>query len=64
MDRRALPEPEWGRSAQQGEFVAPRTPAEQQLAAIWSEVLNVERIGFDRAVEVIAQAAASENEPR
>ena len=47
VDRRALPEPEWGRSGQQGEFVAPRTPTEQQLAAIWSEVLSIERIGAE-----------------
>jgi acyl carrier protein len=27
--------------------VPPRTPAEQALAAIWSEVLGVERVGVD-----------------
>ena len=30
-----------------GEFVPPRTPVEELLAAIWSEVLRVERIGAD-----------------
>ncbi len=47
VDRRALPEPDWGGdgAAREGEFVAPRTPTEEQLAAIWSEVLNIERVG-------------------
>ena len=47
VDRRALPNPDWSGdgAAREGEFVAPRTSTERQLAAIWSEVLNVERIG-------------------
>ncbi len=47
LDRRALPEPDWSGqgAAREGEFVAPRTAAEQQLAAIWSEVLHLERVG-------------------
>jgi len=42
LDRRALPEPQW----QQREFVAPRTELEQQIAAIWREVLGLDRIGL------------------
>ncbi|HJP72733.1 MAG TPA: amino acid adenylation domain-containing protein [Pseudonocardiaceae bacterium] len=48
VDRRALPEPAWGRdSADEGSYVAPRTPAERGLAAIWAEVLHVERVGIE-----------------
>ncbi|MEW5930744.1 MAG: amino acid adenylation domain-containing protein, partial [Gemmatimonadota bacterium] len=42
LDRRALPAPE---GAAGGEYVAPRTPAEEVLAAIWTEVLRAERVG-------------------
>ena len=42
LDRRALPEPQW----QQREFVEPRSELEQQIAAIWCEVLGLERIGL------------------
>jgi amino acid adenylation domain-containing protein len=47
VDRRALPEPDWSGdgTASQGDFVAPRTPVEQQLAALWAELLNVDRVG-------------------
>ncbi|HVH14031.1 MAG TPA: phosphopantetheine-binding protein, partial [Longimicrobium sp.] len=43
VDRRALPAPEtaWDEDA----YVAPRTPAEATLAAIWAEVLRVDRVG-------------------
>jgi thioesterase domain-containing protein/acyl carrier protein len=45
VDRRALPAPDWSRSSLCGEFVAPRTAMEEQLATIWREVLNIERVG-------------------
>ncbi|HYH82114.1 MAG TPA: amino acid adenylation domain-containing protein, partial [Longimicrobium sp.] len=41
LDRRALPAPEWG-GGQGGD---PATPAEAALAAVWAEVLGVERVG-------------------
>jgi acyl carrier protein len=45
VDRRALPEP----GALQGEDeevgVSPRTPVEEQLAEIWSQVLGIPRVG-------------------
>jgi amino acid adenylation domain-containing protein len=47
VDRRALPAPERGGIEEQG-FVAPRTPVENLLAEIWSELLGLDRVGaFD-----------------
>jgi len=45
LDRRALPPPETG--ALQAVYVAPRGAREQQIAALWQELLRVERIGRD-----------------
>ncbi len=47
VDRRALPEPEAVRPELEQEFVAPRTPVEELLAGIWSQVLNIESIGVN-----------------
>ncbi len=44
VDRRALPAPE--RAAGEG-YTAPRTPAEEVLAAIWAEVLHRDRVGVE-----------------
>ncbi|WP_166246622.1 phosphopantetheine-binding protein, partial [Paenibacillus turpanensis] len=44
LDRKALPEPD-GRMAAGGEYVAPRSEKEAQLAAIWQELLQAERVG-------------------
>ncbi|TCP59315.1 amino acid adenylation domain-containing protein [Tumebacillus sp. BK434] len=44
IDRKALPEPDFA-SGGSDAFVAPRTQLEQQVAAIWSEVLGVEQVG-------------------
>jgi amino acid adenylation domain-containing protein len=47
LDRRALPEPEWGESAAgNGDWVAPRTPVEEAIASVWGEVLNAGRVGL------------------
>ncbi|HEY0606707.1 MAG TPA: amino acid adenylation domain-containing protein, partial [Herpetosiphonaceae bacterium] len=43
VDRRALPAP--STAGAHTEYVAPQTPTEIALAAIWSEVLHVEHIG-------------------
>jgi natural product biosynthesis luciferase-like monooxygenase protein/amino acid adenylation domain-containing protein len=43
IDRAALPALE---PAAASDYVAPRTPTEEVLAAIWSEVLSVERVGI------------------
>jgi acyl carrier protein len=45
IDRLALPEPETATAARADEFVAPRTPMEERVAAIWADVLNVKRVG-------------------
>ncbi|MCB9450594.1 MAG: amino acid adenylation domain-containing protein [Anaerolineaceae bacterium] len=45
VDRLALPVPEAVRRGSDATIVSPRTPVEQSIAAVWSEVLGVERIG-------------------
>lgn len=47
LDRRALPEPDSQRPELESAFVAPRTPVEQVLAGVWSEVLGVENVGAE-----------------
>ena len=46
VDRRALPAPERERSASNVEFVAPRTPTEVKLVAIWAEVLERQQVSI------------------
>jgi acyl carrier protein len=46
VDRQALPQPETDGASEQG-YVAPRTDAEQKIAAVWQEVLNRERVGVN-----------------
>lgn len=46
VDRRALPDPETESARSDEEFVAPRTPAEEMLAKIWSDVLRTPRVGI------------------
>jgi amino acid adenylation domain-containing protein/FkbH-like protein len=46
VDRKALPAPDQERSGSGAEFVAPRTPVEEQLAGIWREVLGVPQVGI------------------
>jgi len=46
VDRRALPTPDGRRPELDEVFVACRTPTEELLAAIWSQVLAVERVGI------------------
>jgi amino acid adenylation domain-containing protein len=43
LDRKALPAPEYAAAADR--YVAPRTPVEEVLAEIWTEVLRLERVG-------------------
>lgn len=47
VDRFALPVPEQGQVSISEAFVAPRTEREQQLAAIWTEVLSLPQVGID-----------------
>jgi len=45
LDRRKLPKPGEVRAAGADGFVAPRTPVEKEIAAVWSELLKHEQIG-------------------
>ncbi|HEX4494252.1 MAG TPA: amino acid adenylation domain-containing protein, partial [Thermoanaerobaculia bacterium] len=45
VDRRALPAPDEAGAAET--FLAPRTPVEELVAGLWSELLGVERVGAD-----------------
>lgn len=46
LDRRALPAPAMEDMSATSRYIAPRTPMEYDLAAIWQESLGVERIGI------------------
>lgn len=46
IDRRALPLPSQARPDLETPFVAPRTPLEEALAQIWTEVLSVDQVGI------------------
>jgi acyl carrier protein len=46
VDRRALPPPDPQRAETVSGYVAPRTPVEERLTKIWSEVLGVRQIGI------------------
>ncbi|MGH7364211.1 MAG: condensation domain-containing protein, partial [Candidatus Methylomirabilales bacterium] len=45
LDRAALPAPGGTRPELEAPFLAPRTPAEETLCAIWATVLGLERVG-------------------
>ena len=44
VDRKALPEPAHSRPSKN--YVPPRTPIEEEVAAIWGQLLPVERVGI------------------
>ncbi|MCL5996769.1 MAG: amino acid adenylation domain-containing protein [Chloroflexi bacterium] len=46
IDRQALPPPDWSRRESEGEYIAPRTPVEEALSNIWTEVLGVSQISI------------------
>jgi amino acid adenylation domain-containing protein len=46
IDRKALPAPDQTRPDIEGAFVAPRTPIEEMIAAIWSQILKLEKVGI------------------
>ncbi len=67
VDRKALPAPEVSRGSLGERYVAPRTVAEQVLAAVWEHVLGVEQVGAHdnffalggdsiRSIQVLAMA--------
>jgi pyochelin synthetase len=45
-DRKALPAPELDRGEQDASYVAPQTALQQTIAAVWSEVLTLPRVGI------------------
>lgn len=45
LNRKALPAPEHNLAEAEDSYTAPRTPTEEQLAAIWSKVLRLRRVG-------------------
>ncbi|HEX9942664.1 MAG TPA: non-ribosomal peptide synthase/polyketide synthase [Thermoanaerobaculia bacterium] len=47
VDRRTLPAPDRSRPGTDGGWTPPRNPTETLLAAIWAEVLGVERVGVE-----------------
>lgn len=52
VDKKALPAPETA-DVQLQEYVAPRNETEQQLAAIWQELLGMQRVGiYDNFIEL------------
>lgn len=46
VDRRALPPPGRSRPDLEERYVEPRTPIEERIAAIWSDVLGLDQIGI------------------
>ncbi len=45
IDRKALPEPDESSMLRDDDMIAPRTPIEARLAAIWADVLGLQRVG-------------------
>ncbi|TCP57971.1 amino acid adenylation domain-containing protein [Tumebacillus sp. BK434] len=45
VDLKSLPAPTLGQTTSATPYIAPATPTEEKLAALWSDVLGVERIG-------------------
>ncbi len=46
INRRALPDPDFGARQVEHEFVAPRTPTEEALVEIYKEVLTIDEVGI------------------
>ena len=53
VNRDALPEPDWTQRLSGGAYVPPRSQAEEAMAGIWSELLDIEKIGaYDNFFEL------------
>lgn len=46
IDRKALPKPDYNTIARLGEYIAPRTEIEKQVAEIWQELMGLEKISI------------------
>src|SRR5581483_9312697 len=47
VDLKALPAPATTRPELQSSYVAPQTEMEKRVAAVWEEVLQIDRVGID-----------------
>lgn len=47
INRRALPDPPRTRPSLPTEYVEPRTPIERQLSRIWTQIMDLDRVGCD-----------------
>jgi aspartate racemase len=45
IDKRSLPEPDWGQRIGASEYIAPRNDIEERLAVIWADALTMPAIG-------------------
>ncbi|WP_333416643.1 amino acid adenylation domain-containing protein [Microcoleus sp. MOSTC5] len=60
VDRRSLPEPDSARAKLEGTFAEPRTPAEETIAQIWGQLLEVEKVGiYDNFFELGGDSISS-----
>lgn len=46
IDRKALPKPDYNAITRRGEYIAPRTELESQIAEIWQELMGLEKISI------------------
>ncbi|MUG92982.1 amino acid adenylation domain-containing protein [Scytonema sp. UIC 10036] len=46
VDRKALPSPETSRAYLREAYVGPRTPVEEILVSLWTEILGIEQVGI------------------
>jgi amino acid adenylation domain-containing protein len=47
VDRKALPQPDFEAATDKNKFIAPNSPIEQNLAAIWAKVLGLAKVGVN-----------------
>lgn len=60
IDRRSLPEPDSARAKLEGTIAEPRTPAEETIAQIWGQMLEVEKVGiYDNFFELGGDSISS-----
>ncbi|MDB5017156.1 MAG: dhbF 1 [Mucilaginibacter sp.] len=53
IDRKALPKPDHNLITREGEYVAPRTDVEKQVAEVWEELMGIQKISiFDNFFEL------------
>ncbi|HWO41819.1 MAG TPA: non-ribosomal peptide synthetase [Candidatus Eisenbacteria bacterium] len=46
IDRNALPAPDYAKANLDDDYTAPRSPIEETLAAMWAEILRLDRVGI------------------